>query len=156
MASEEHSQRRRLLNPPLSVEQILAWAKAHFQRTGHWPTFRAGKVAEAPGESWSAIYQALRRGWRGLPSGTSLSKLLYERIGPKGGKGKPPLTPEQLLTWMQAHHERTGKWPNGKSGAVQDAPGENWLAIDQALRHGNRGLTAGLSLRLLKQQNRWI
>jgi hypothetical protein len=156
MASEEHSQRRRLLNPPLSVEQILAWAKAHFQRTGHWPTFRAGKVAEAPGESWSAIYQALRRGLRGLPSGTSLPQLLDERIGAEGGRGKPPLRLEQILAWMRAHHNRTGRWPQIKSGEVQDAPGESWNALDQALRHGSRGLPAGLSLHLLKQQNRWI
>jgi hypothetical protein len=156
MATDQHGQRKLLYKQPLSVKQVLAWAKAHFKRTGRWPTAYAGAVTEAPREKWRSIDYALRRGQRGLPSGTSLSKLLYERIGPKGGKGKPPLTLEQILTWMQAHHERTGKWPNGKSGAVQDAPGENWLAIDQALRHGNRGLTAGLSLRLLKQQNRWI
>jgi hypothetical protein len=156
MAVQEHGQRRRLLKPPLSVEQILTWAKAHFQRTGHWPTFRTGMVAEAPGESWSAIYQASRRGWRGLPSESSLSQLLDERIGPEGGKGKPPLRLEKVLAWMRAHHRRTGTWPSAAAGTVPEAPGETWNAIDMALRHGHRGLPFGLSLHLLKQQNRWI
>jgi hypothetical protein len=155
MASEEHGKRKLLYKPPLSVEQVLAWAKAHFQRTGRWPHAQTGTIPEAPCESWRKIDHALRYGWRGLPSGTSLSKLLNERIGPKGSKGKPPLTLEQVLVWMQTHHERTGKCPDGKSGAVQDAPSETWNAIEQALRHGNRGLPAGLSLRLLKQQHGW-
>jgi hypothetical protein len=156
MASEEHGQRRRRHKPPLSVKRILVWAKAHFDRTGRWPTAQTGMVAEAPGESWRGIDNALRRGLRGLPSGTSLSKLLNKRIGAEGGRGKPPLRLEQILAWMRAHHDRTGRWPQIKSGEVQDAPGENWTAIDQALRHGSRGLPAGLSLRLLKQRQGWI
>jgi hypothetical protein len=142
--------------PPLSVEQILLWAKSHFERTGRWPNHHAGVVAEAPGESWCAIDQALRRGLRGLPSGTSLSKLLYERIGPNGGKGKPPLRLEKVLAWMRAHHRRMGTWPSAATGTVPEAPGETWNAIDQALRHGNRGLPYGLSLHLLREQHGWI
>jgi hypothetical protein len=156
MARKGHGNQKQLSKPPLSVEQVLAWAKAHFERTGRWPNHQAGVVAEARSESWSAIDQALRRGLRGLPSGTSLSKLLYERIGPRGGKGKPPLTLEHILAWMQAHHERTGQWPHAATGAVPEAPSETWNAIEQALRHGNRGLPYELSLHLLKQQHGWI
>jgi hypothetical protein len=156
MATGEHGQRKLLYKQPLSVELVLAWAKAHFERTGRWPTHHAGAVAEARGENWGAIDQALRHGLRGLPSGTSLSKLLYERIGPEGGKGKPSLTLEQVLAWMQAHHGRTGQWPHAVTGAVQENPSETWNVIEQALRSGHRGLPAGLSLHLLKQQNRWI
>ncbi|HEY7307883.1 MAG TPA: hypothetical protein VH643_00850 [Gemmataceae bacterium] len=133
----------RLHRPPLTVEQIVAWAKAHRQRTGHWPHAGMGSIPDAPGQTWRGINSALRNGNRGLPGGSSLSKLLDEHCGLR-------LTVEQVLSWMEAHRGRTGLWPTGASGKVLDAPGENWCALDMALRHGNRGLPAGLSLRRLR------
>jgi hypothetical protein len=62
--------------PTLTAEQILAWADAHYGRTGKWPNLYTGPVADAPGENWSAIDYALRRGHRGLPGDSSLSWLL--------------------------------------------------------------------------------
>jgi hypothetical protein len=62
--------------PRLTVAQILAWADAHQARTGRWPSATSGPVGEAPGETWQAINQALRGGWRGLPAGDSLVRLL--------------------------------------------------------------------------------
>ena len=41
--------------PPLSVDQVLAWADAHKARTGAWPTASCGPVADAPDESWVAL-----------------------------------------------------------------------------------------------------
>ena len=43
--------------PPLTEGQILAWADAHYQRTGSWPTPDSGWIAEAPGEAWSRVNQ---------------------------------------------------------------------------------------------------
>src|SRR5262249_15993593 len=40
--------------PHLTVRQITAWAKAHKKRTGKWPTAHAGKIEDAPGETWTA------------------------------------------------------------------------------------------------------
>jgi hypothetical protein len=82
--------RRRRCAPPLTVEQVLAWADAHQARTGRWPHAMTGPVAEAPEESWRAINLALVQGHRGLPGGTSLSRLLDEHrrgTGPRGLKG---------------------------------------------------------------------
>jgi len=62
----------------LTVEQILAWADAHHKRTRKWPSVNSGAVDDAPGETWVAINQALYKGGRGLPKGSSLSKLLVE------------------------------------------------------------------------------
>jgi hypothetical protein len=62
--------------PPLTVEQILAWADAHQARTGEWPSAGAGPVRGAPGEKWEAVDHALRNGHRGLSGGDSLSRLL--------------------------------------------------------------------------------
>jgi hypothetical protein len=53
--------------PPLSVAQILAWADAHYQRTGRWPIKKSGAVEGEPNESWSAIDTVLHQGNRGLP-----------------------------------------------------------------------------------------
>src|SRR5262249_38567069 len=37
----------------LTTQQILAWADAHHQCTGDWPTRDSGTVVEAPGETWA-------------------------------------------------------------------------------------------------------
>jgi hypothetical protein len=74
------AQRRGVRNsgrlPPLTEQQILAWASAFFQTTGRWPYRESGPIAQSPGDTWSAADQALRVGVRGLPGGSSLAKLL--------------------------------------------------------------------------------
>ncbi len=64
---------------PLNLEQILKWADSHFKRTGYWPNQSSGQVTGTD-ETWGGIYSALRRGSRGLPAESSLSKLLAERV----------------------------------------------------------------------------
>jgi lambda repressor-like predicted transcriptional regulator len=75
---------------PLTIEQIIAWAEDHHQRTGKWPTQKSGPVLTAPGETWAAINQALRSGLRGLPR-SSLSKVLREQFRLPERRGKKPL-----------------------------------------------------------------
>lgn len=69
----------------LTVDRILAWADAHLEQTGVWPTQNSGNIAAAPGESWSAVDCALREGLRGIRRCTSLSKLLaiHRRARPR-------------------------------------------------------------------------
>jgi hypothetical protein len=62
--------------PHLKIKKILAWADAHFARTGQWPTHLSGPVIAAPGETWGGIHTALQCGNRGLPGGMGLYKLL--------------------------------------------------------------------------------
>jgi hypothetical protein len=57
-----------------------------------------------------------------------------------------PLTVELILTWSDAHHARTERWPNQHAGAVADAPGETWKAVNMALYVGHRGLPGGDTL----------
>lgn len=73
--------------PPLTVEQIIAWAEAYRQRTGKWPTAASGPVEEAPEETWKRINAALWEGYRSLPGGDSLSRLLHRHR--TDGTGKP-------------------------------------------------------------------
>ncbi len=70
----------------LSLEQILAWAKAHRQRTGKWPSAGSGPVHDAPEENWRAINSALRQGLRGLPGGESLSQMRWRIQSPEAEK----------------------------------------------------------------------
>jgi hypothetical protein len=139
--------------PPLVEEQILAWADAHHERTGDWPTKTSGRVHETLQETWCGINLALRRGGRGLPGGVTLAQLLLEKRGVRNHLNLPPLTEELILTWADAHQQQTGKWPVAHSGAVRDTPGETWRNLDAALQHGCRGLPGGDSLSRLLQRH---
>jgi hypothetical protein len=76
LLAEHRGRRNRAAVPPLSEALILAWADAHHARGGRWPHASSGPVADAPGENWHAINQALAYGARGLPGGDSLARLL--------------------------------------------------------------------------------
>lgn len=52
--------------PPLSIEQVLAWADARHARTGKYPVAHSGPVHEAPDETWLNINQAMSAGKRGF------------------------------------------------------------------------------------------
>ena len=137
--------------PPLTEEQILGWADEHYQRTGEWPKISSGQIPENSGEVWASINNALRRGGRGLPGGSSLPQLLEKARGARNSMNPPPLSTEQILDWAEAHYQRTGEWPNQYSGPVEEQPGETWCGVNRALREGSRGLAGGSSLaRLLE------
>jgi hypothetical protein len=141
--------------PPLTMAQIQAWALAHHQVNGRWPDAFAGPVAAAPGEDWSAIDAALRRGRRGLPGGMSLRRLYGRSLNPDAVGVRPDLTLDQIRTWAEVHRATTGRWPLRVSGAIPGAPGEKWVNIDTALRLGRRGLPPRLSLtRLFRGESR--
>ncbi len=64
------------------------------------------------------------------------------------------LTISQILQWADAHHARTGKWPNCTMLQVHENPNEKWRNIDMALRMGSRGLPRGSSLARLLIERR--
>ncbi len=131
--------------PPLTEEQILAWADAHFARTGKWPICKQ-PVVDAPGETWGNINNNLRTGDRGLPGGTSLAQLLEEKRGKRMRLRTTPLTLRQIGEWARAHLARTGTWPHTTSGEVVGGDGALWSAIDKGLKCGSRGLPGGMTL----------
>jgi hypothetical protein len=133
--------RKRLELPSLSETQILAWADKHRRRTSAWPTTRSGLIPGTRGTTWRQISQALRRGDRGLPGGTSLREFLEDHRGVSAKTS--PLSEEKILAWADTHRRRTGAWPNRRSGPVREARGENWSSIYTALTRGLRGLPGG-------------
>ena len=62
----------------LSVEQILEWAQSYRSRCGRCPVITSGEIPEADALTWTAVDLALRNGLRGLPGGTTLSRILRE------------------------------------------------------------------------------
>lgn len=132
--------------PPLTADGIVAWAEAHFARTGAWPTRSSGPVADVPGETWATVADAVKEGRRGLPAGGSLSKLLADRCGARNHMALPPLTAERILACADGFHAAVGRWPRSSDGAIPESGGETWKAVEQALRFGLRGLPGGESL----------
>src|SRR5207248_1594543 len=94
--------RLRAKRPLLTIEQILAWADAHFQRTGQWPTTERGPIPEAPGETWANVNAAMQQGRRGFHKGDSLPRLLAENRGVRNLKGLPSLSFAEVLAWADA------------------------------------------------------
>ncbi len=140
--------------PSLTDAAILRWCDLYRVLTGEWPTRRSGSIAAAPGETWSAVDDAMKRGGRGLPGGSSLPKLLAQHRGRRHVLMQPPLAIETILKWADAHFKRTSQWPTMVSGPVPGVPHESWGPIDAALRYGRRGLRSGSSLVRLLAKHR--
>lgn len=155
LLADQRGVRHHLLAPLLSVEKILSWCDSHYRRTGSWPRFRSGPIPEAPGESWTKVGTALIQGNRGLRGGSSLAQLLAQHRNVRNRMQAPPLSERKILRWADAYHRRTGQWPKVLSGPIIGAGGESWLAVDNGLRHGKRGMPGGSSLhRLLVKHGR--
>jgi len=154
--AQHRGKRNRKQLPRLTEELILQWADAHFARTGGWPTGDSGPIYDAPGETWTAVDIALHQGRRRIPGGSSLAFLLADKRGIENAWTLPKLSIEQILSWTDAFRERTGNWPTAEAGPILEAPGETWQTVNQALRHGNRGLPRNLSLAKLLDCERGV
>jgi hypothetical protein len=150
------SVRRTIYVQPLTIPQILSYADAYVLKTGRFPTCDSGPVAGARGLTWNGIDIALTRGGRGLPAGFTLATLLERYRGLRHHGHLPKLTEQKILGWADGHYRRTGQWPNQNSTTeIPGAPAEKWPNIDAALREGFRGLPGGDSIaRLLIQHGR--
>ena len=142
--------------PPLDEETILEWADAHYERTGEWPLSTSGVTLDSAGERWSTISQALRLGVRTLPGGSSLARLLAQHRGYRNRKGLPAYTEAQILAWCDAHFARQGEWPNAESGPIEEAPGENWCMVSNALAQKTRGITTKTTIAQLLEVRRGV
>jgi hypothetical protein len=66
---------------------------------------------------------------------------------------RPPLILVTILSWADAHLDRTGRWPSCADGQVHGAPGEAKVNLNHALSRGQRGLPGGDTLaRLLARE----
>ncbi len=135
-------------NDPLTADQIFRWAKSHFRRTGRWPQASDGAILGAVATTWGSINNALARGCRGLPDGSSLKEFLVDRhaVGPERRRWRSVLTLEQIWEWAQAFHRKHDAWPRTSSGPIPGTNGDTWSKISAALEVGVRGLPGGTTL----------
>ena len=162
----------------LTIPEILAWADAHHAATGRWPSAYSGPIQAAPyPETWRVVEVGLSAGCRGLPGGSSLSRLLQEHRGytpkmkPEGARareeksrailaarsqngGRVMLSIAGVLEAADAHQKATGRWPNMRSGPIASLPGESWGTVNRALHVGLRRLPGGISLKDLLTEQR--
>ncbi len=157
LLAERRGVRNHMRLPPLTVKQLLRWADAHRARSGQWPEVLSGPIPESPGDTWQAINSALTEGSRSLPGGSSLARLLAQERDYRNSRDLPALTAGQVLSWVDAHQARTGRWPLSTSGPIPGAPcGETWATVNEALVHGIRGLAGYGSLARLLQSRRGV
>ncbi len=140
----------------LTLDMILNWADAHKLHTGDWPTAQSGPIRHAPGETWYKVQRALRFGRRGLPGDSTIAELLEAHRGVRNRSNLKPLSVAQILRWATRHHKLTGRWPTRDSGEVLDGDGTTWMAIQDALYLGGRGLPGGGSLAQLLADRRGV
>ena len=145
--------RRHVRRRPLSLDEILKWADAYFNRTGKWPRQQSGPILEAPGETWQRVQSALLEGKRGLPGGETLTHFVATRRKLRTKVTLPKLTQRQILAWAKSFHDRHGYWPTRKAGLIPKSQGETWSAIENGLKHGGRGLRGGTTLSQLIRDN---
>lgn len=86
----------------------------------------------------------------------TLACFLEERRGKQHNLHLPLLTQTQILSWADAHFDRTGTWPQKSTGRIQGSVRETWHGVDAALRIGLRGLRGGSSLAMLLDAKRQV
>jgi hypothetical protein len=64
-----------------TTEQMLAWADAFHASHRRWPAVSSGPIPDRAHDTWESVDRALRMGFRGLPGGSSLPRLLAEHRG---------------------------------------------------------------------------
>ncbi len=149
------TERRVVRHPLVTEKKVLGWADAFHKRHGSWPTLNSGTIREAPhGRTWRSVDAALRKGRWYMPAGPSLRLLLKRARGVGRTHRRDPLALEELLAWGEAHHARTGKWPDTRSGPIPEAPGDTWRTIHLTLKTGGRGLPGGSSIAMLFAEQR--
>jgi hypothetical protein len=145
--------RRHIRQRPLTTEEVLKWADAHFERTGKWPRYDSGLIPESPGETWQQVHNALRQGKRGLPGGETLTHLIATHRQLRSKVTLPRLKKRQILDWAKSFYDQHGYWPTRNAGQIPKSRGETWCAIDNGLKHGGRGLKGGTTLSQLIRSN---
>ncbi len=148
------------LDKILTVQKIISWMKATEEKTGKlplrgdeaiWSKNDNGGFELIENETWAKINYALHNGRKGLinSDGTIIADSLTDFKIKYGVVDARLLSERQIIEWLLATHEKNGHpvkrrdkivWSKDAKGNFEIVSGENWIAIDQALRDGQRGL----------------
>jgi len=144
--ARHRGRRNHLRQSHYDEKTILKWADRYFAGHGHWPRVHSGPIPGTRDDTWFKVSTALSVGLRGLPSGSSLAKLLMERRGARYHAHRPPFDAGIIRRWAADYKEKHGKLPSRTSGPIDGSDGDTWKNVDQALKKGSRGLPGGSSL----------
>ncbi len=136
----------KLKKPPLDEKAIETAAFEHLHAYGKVPSNSSREpLSGLPGESWSAIDEAGRKGQRGLAKGRTVTEIVsavrqeYQRL--------TLLTEEKILGAAREFFREHRSIPKKHSVApVPGSPFDSWKKIDTAGRFGLRGLERGRTL----------
>jgi hypothetical protein len=117
LLSSRRGVRNKAEAPPLTVEQVLAWADEHHRRSGRWPVVVAGVIPGSGGLTWSAVDQALRQGRYGLM-----------KIGGVTGWLRAAALAHARGTTLSSH-----LWPELSARLLCCTPTAHWLSLARAL-----------------------
>lgn len=140
--------------PALSATLILDWIKQYIDVHGKKPNRTSGIIEpvseEYKGITWTIINTALEVGTRGLPGGSSLAKLIDNKMGIANPMNLPLLNEELIINWVTQFINTHKEKPLRSSGVIEfasaDHKGITWLAVDSALKRGSRGISGKSSL----------
>jgi hypothetical protein len=162
LLAAHRGRRHKVLLPPIDIEAVNAWVLKHYLRHGRLPRVTDGKIEGSSGETWGGLDQAFGVGNRGLSvSGCRSLKEFFNKRFPRPEfvrytRVRPVLSYSSILAWADAHHARTGAWPNRNSGEIPEAPGENWARVCHCMVRANRGLPMAMSMAALLEQKRGV
>ncbi len=100
----------------------------------------------------------------GLPMPASGPRVLFNHQLQKKRKprrrppaiGRPEMSIKVILSWADTFHARTGRWPKPASGRIPESDGDNWMAVQNSLIRGHRGLPKSGTLIQLLAQHRGV
>ena len=141
-------------NSDLTEEQILELCDKFYEINNRFPNAEDGQIFDTD-ETWRKIYDALYRGTRGLPGGSSLPQLLAKHRDYQNNSNLPDFTEKQILSWCDKFYEINNRYPNVEDGQIFDT-NETWNGINRSLYRGNRGLSGGSSLVRLLEKERGV
>jgi hypothetical protein len=131
----------------LTIEDVVQMIINHKKITDEYPTNNSGHVIGEPErECWNNIAQALYLGTRGLrydpnyKTRMSLGTLMESRFSDYKRENNRPLTIDNIMEWADQHYQKTGKYPNQRSGRGFLPNREHWGLINNSLLGGGRKL----------------
>lgn len=138
----------------LTEDMIVEAMKEYYNQNGKYPSVRSGDASEyfKDNETWSGIHECIRYGSRGLPGGSSLSKLKKKHFDIKE---KERLTEGMIVKAIEKYYDQNGRYPSKGDGDASEyfKDNETWRGINACLKQGNRGLPGGSSLSKLKKKH---
>jgi hypothetical protein len=154
LVEKEFGIKNRANIPLLTENKICEWIQQFIDKYKRKPIIADGVIEfaldEYAGETWGKINDSLMNGMRGMPKGSSLTKIIEKQFGIRGYCTPPNLSLDMIRNWIHQHITKHKKKPTVKNGIVEFAENEfkgiSWASVANAMSKGTRGLAKGLSL----------